>query len=309
MKEYMERIRGKVNGLKIKGKKMKNQGIKRHCAKKLKRKDHTHDYGKKSRKINEKIAKRLRKNEKEEYSRDVFTSDEYEEIIELERLKEQALEESKILPLTKEGIENTVNNVDYMEQAEKETLLKLQQIRLQKVKEKLKLISNGINVDILFDEWKALKEQILRHRINNIGGLIGWKEYRYGAYDDYEELEEYVIRLQNQLLHIYEYRDKIQVKLEEISEERKFSLERKAQKDSDESELIGWKKILGNQYSLEESFSIYAILECTQDISTGLSYFERVLEDTIKDPKMGKGTIETAKIILEDMQDSQEERE
>lgn len=57
MKEYMERIRGKVNGLKIKGKKMKNQGIKRHCAKKLKRKDHTHDYGKKV----EKLMKRLLK--------------------------------------------------------------------------------------------------------------------------------------------------------------------------------------------------------------------------------------------------------
>ena len=147
-----------------------------------------------------------------------------------------------------------------MEQEEAELLKQVQQIRFKRGKEKLKLISNGENILISFEEWRALKEPILaKAKNNNIGGLISWKEYRYNPYGNYTELDEYVIRLQNQLLHIYEYENQIQANLEQLTEERKEMLERKAQEDSKEDEMIGWKKILGNQYSLEESFDIEAV--------------------------------------------------
>ena len=63
-----------------------------------------------------------------------------------------------------------------MEQEEAELLKQVQQIRLKRGKEKLKLISNGENILISFEEWRALKEQILAKATNNnIGGLISWK--------------------------------------------------------------------------------------------------------------------------------------
>lgn len=174
-------------------------------------------------------------------------------------------------------------------------------------KEKLKLISNGENILISFEEWRALKEQILaKAKNNNIGGLISWKEYRYNPYGNYTELDEYVIRLQNQLLHIYEYENQIQANLEQLTEERKEMLERKAQEDSKEDEMIGWKKILGNQYSLEESFDIEAVLENNSKV---LSHFEQILKETVNSQKVGKGTRESVQIILDNMQNSQEERE
>ena len=170
-----------------------------------------------------------------------------------------------------------------------------------------KLISNGENILISFEEWRALKEQILaKAKNNNIGGLISWKEYRYNPYGNYTELDEYVIRLQNQLLHIYEYENQIQANLEQLTEERKEMLERKAQEDSKEDEMIGWKKILGNQYSLEESFDIEAVLENNSKV---LSHFEQILKETVNSQKVGKGTRESVQIILDNMQNSQEERE
>ena len=131
---------------------------------------------------------------------------------------------------------------------------------------------------------------------------MAWKEYRYSPYGEYTELNEYAIRLQNKLLHIYQYADKIQAELEQLTEERKTT------KDSKTDGAIGWKRILGNQYSLEEAFSIESVLETTQGTSKKLSHFEQVLKDTIAKQKVGKGTIESAQIILENMQNLQEER-
>lgn len=194
-----------------------------------------------------------------------------------------------------------------MEQEEAELKKQVQQIRFKRGKEKLKLISNGEKTSISFEEWKSLKEQILaKAKNNNIGGLISWKEYRYNPYGNYTELDEYVIRLQNQLLHIYEYENQIQANLEQLTEERKEMLERKAQEDSKEDEMIGWKKILGNQYSLEESFDIEAVLENNSKV---LSHFEQILKETVSSQKVGKGTRESIQIILDNMQNSQEERE
>lgn len=196
-----------------------------------------------------------------------------------------------------------------MEQEEKELLQRIQQLRLQIGKEKLKLLANGENTSILFEEWEALEEQILAKAKNhNLGGVMAWKEYRYSPYDDKVELKEYAIRLQNQLLHVYEYSNNIQVSLEQLTEERKASLERKATKDSKTDGAIGWKRILGNQYSLEEAFSIESVLETTQGTSKKLSHFEQVLKDTIANPEIGEGTRESVEIILENMQNLQEER-
>ena len=83
-------------------------------------------------------------------------------------------------------------------------------------------------------------------------------------------------------------------------------LERKAQEDSKEDEMIGWKKILGNQYSLEESFDIEAVLENNSKV---LSHFEQILKETVNSHNVGKGTRESVQIILDNMQNSQEERE
>ena len=235
--------------------------------------------------------------------------DEYEETIELEQLREQALEESQAPQLQAQEIAGKLSAIGEMEQQEKDLLQLIKEIRTKKVKEKLKLIANGDNTSILFEEWKALEEQVLaKASNNNIGGIIAWKEYRYSPYGEYTELNEYAIRLQNKLLHIYQYADKIQAELEQLTEERKASLERKATKDSKTDGAIGWKRILGNQYSLEEAFSIESVLETTQGTSKKLSHFEQVLKDTTTKQKVGKGTIESAQIILENMQNLQEER-
>lgn len=307
MEEYVEERNNRVNNVKIKGRIMRNQGLKMHNFGKSEKPDHTRDYGRKSQKVNERIARKLRQNERDEEVESVDTRDEYEETLELEELKERALEESSKLQIGEQAIAEKITYIENMEQEEAELLKQVQQIRLKRGKEKLKLISNGENILISFEEWRALKEQILaKAKNNNIGGLISWKEYRYNPYGNYTELDEYVIRLQNQLLHIYEYENQIQANLEQLTEERKEMLERKAQEDSKEDEMIGWKKILGNQYSLEESFDIEAVLENNSKV---LSHFEQILKETVNSQKVGKGTRESVQIILDNMQNSQEERE
>ena len=307
MAEYLKERKSRFNGLKIKGRIIENQGLKTHNPGKSDKPDHTRDYGRKSQKVNERIARKLRQNERDEEVDSVDTRDEYEETLELEELKERALEESSKLQIGEQAIAEKITYIENMEQEEAELLKQVQQIRLKRGKEKLKLISNGENILISFEEWRALKEQILaKAKNNNIGGLISWKEYRYNPYGNYTELDEYVIRLQNQLLHIYEYENQIQANLEQLTEERKEMLERKAQEDSKEDEMIGWKKILGNQYSLEESFDIEAVLENNSKV---LSHFEQILKETVNSQKVGKGTRESVQIILDNMQNSQEERE
>ena len=309
MEEYVEERNNRVNNVKIKGRIMRNQGLKMHNFGKSEKPDHTRDYGKRSGKVNERIARVLRRNERNEGINNIVVDDEYEETIELEQLREQALEESQAPQLQRQVVAEKINAIENMEQEEKELLQRIQQLRLQRGKEKLKLLANGENTSILFEEWEALKEQILAKAKNhNLGGVMAWKEYRYSPYGEYTELNEYAIRLQNKLLHIYQYADKIQAELEQLTEERKASLERKATKDSKTDGAIGWKRILGNQYSLEEAFSIESVLEITQGTSKKLSHFEQVLKDTIAKQKVGKGTIESAQIILKNMQNLQEER-
>lgn len=309
MEEYVEERNNRVNNVKIKGRIMRNQGLKMHNFGKSEKPDHTRDYGKRSGKVNERIARMLRRNERNEGINNIVVDDEYEETIELEQLREQALEESQAPQLQRQVVAEKINAIENMEQEEKELLQRIQQLRLQRGKEKLKLLANGENTSILFEEWEALEEQILAKAKNhNLGGVMAWKEYRYSPYGEYTELNEYAIRLQNKLLHIYQYADKIQAGLEQLTEERKASLERKATKDSKTDGAIGWKRILGNQYSLEEAFSIESVLETTQGTSKKLSHFEQVLKDTIAKQKVGKGTIESAQIILKNMQNLQEER-
>ena len=309
MEEYVEERNNRFNNVKIKGRIMRNQGLKMHNFGKSEKPDHTRDYGKRSGKVNERIARMLRRNERNEGINNIVVDDEYEETIELEQLREQALEESQAPQLQREVVAEKINAIENMEQEEKELLQRIQQLRLQRGKEKLKLLANGENTSILFEEWEALEEQILAKAKNhNLGGVMAWKEYRYSPYGEYTELNEYAIRLQNKLLHIYQYADKIQAELEQLTEERKASLERKATKDSKTDGAIGWKRILGNQYSLEEAFSIESVLEITQGTSKKLSHFEQVLKDTIAKQKVGKGTIESAQIILKNMQNLQEER-
>ena len=303
MEEYVEERNNRVNNVKIKGRIMRNQGLKMHNFGKSEKPDHTRNYGKRSGKVNERIARMLRRNERNEGINNIVVDDEYEETIELEQLREQALEESQAPQLQRQVVAEKINAIENMEQEEKELLQRIQQLRLQRGKEKLKLLTNGENTSILFEEWKVLEEQVLaKASNNNIGGIIAWKEYRYSPYDDKVELKEYVIRLQNQLLHIYQYADKIQAELEQLTEERKTT------KDSKTDGAIGWKRILGNQYSLEEAFSIESVLETTQGTSKKLSHFEQILKDTIANPEIGEGTRESVEIILENMQNSQEER-
>ena len=309
MEEYVEERNNRFNNVKIKGRIMRNQGLKMHNFGKSEKPDHTRDYGKRSGKVNERIARMLRRNERNEGINNIVVDDEYEETIELEQLREQALEESQAPQLQRQVVAEKINAIENMEQEEKELLQRIQQLRLQIGKEKLKLLANGENTSILFEAWEALEEQILAKATNhNLGGAMAWKEYRYSPYDDKVELKEYAIRLQNQLLHVYEYSNNIQVSLEQLTEERKASLERKATKDSKTDGAIGWKRILGNQYSLEEAFSIESVLETTQGTSKKLSHFEQVLKDTIANPEIGEGTRESVEIILENMQNLQEER-
>lgn len=303
MEEYVEERNNRVNNVKIKGRIMRNQGLKMHNFGKSEKPDHTRNYGKRSGKVNERIARMLRRNERNEGINNIVVDDEYEETIELEQLREQALEESQAPQLQREVVAEKINAIENMEQEEKELLQRIQQLRLQRGKEKLKLLANGENTSILFEEWEALEEQILAKAKNhNLGGVMAWKEYRYSPYGEYTELNEYAIRLQNKLLHIYQYADKIQAELEQLTEERKTT------KDSKTDGAIGWKRILGNQYSLEEAFSIESVLETTQGTSKKLSHFEQVLKDTIANPEIGEGTRESVEIILENMQNLQEER-
>ncbi len=305
MEEYVEERNNRFNNVKIKGRIMRNQGLKMHNFGKSEKPDHTRDYGKRSGKVNERIARMLRRNERNEGINNIVVDDEYEETIELEQLREQALEESQAPQLQRQVVAEKINAIENMEQEEKELLQRIQQLRLQRGKEKLKLLANGENTSILFEEWEALEEQILAKAKNhNLGGVMAWKEYRYSQYGKYTELNEYAIRLQNKLLHIYQYADKIQVELEQLTEERKALLERKATKDSKTDGAIGWKRILGNQYSLEEAFDIDKVIEKSQDSSEKLSYFEKALEDSIANPEIGEGTRESVEIILGDIQNS-----
>lgn len=305
MEEYVEERNNRFNNVKIKGRIMRNQGLKMHNFGKSEKPDHTRDYGKRSGKVNERIARMLRRNERNEGINNIVVDDEYEETIELEQLREQALEESQAPQLQRQVVAEKINAIENMEQEEKELLQRIQQLRLQRGKEKLKLLANGENTSILFEEWEALEEQILAKAKNhNLGGVMAWKEYRYSPYGEYTELNEYAIRLQNKLLHIYQYKDKIQAELEQLTEERKALLERKATKDSKTDGAIGWKRILGNQYSLEEAFDIDKVIGKSQDSSEKLSYFEKALEDSIANPEIGEGTRESVEIILGDIQNS-----
>lgn len=306
MERYVEERTSRFDRLKLKGRIMQDQGMKKHNSEKI---DHTHDHGKRSQKVNERIVRRLRGEERNKELNNIVVDDEYEESIELKLLKEKALKESLMPKIGLQEVVKRLNAIENMEQEEKELLQRIQQLRLQRGKEKLKLLANGENTSILFEEWEALEEQILAKAKNhNIGGIIAWKEYRYSPYGEYTELNEYAIRLQNKLLHIYQYADKIQAELEQLTEERKASLERKATKDSKTDGAIGWKRILGNQYSLEEAFDIDKVIGKTQDSSEKLSYFEKALENSIANSGIGEGTRESVEIILENMQNSQEER-
>lgn len=309
MEEYVEERNNRFNNVKIKGRIMRNQGLKIRNFGKSEKPDHTRDYGKRSGKVNERIARMLRRNERNEGINNIVVDDEYEETIELEQLREQALEESQAPQLQRQEIAGKLLAIGEMEQQEKDLLQLIKEIRTKRVKEKLKLIASGEKTTISFEEWEALEEQILAKAKNhNLGGVMAWKEYRYSPYGEYTELNEYAIRLQNKLLHIYQYKDKIQTELEQLTEERKALLERKATKDSKTDGAIGWKRILGNQYSLEESFDIDKVIGKSQDSSEKLSHFEQVLKDTIANPEIGEGTRESVEIILENMQNSQEER-
>lgn len=260
MEEYVEERNNRVNNVKIKGRIMRNQGLKMHNFGKSEKPDHTRDYGKRSGKVNERIARMLRRNERNEGINNIVVDDEYEETIELEQLREQALEESQAPQLQAQEIAGKLSAIGEMEQQEKDLLQLIKEIRTKKVKEKLKLIASGEKTTISFEEWEALEEQILAKAKNhNIGGIIAWKEYRYSPYGEYTELNEYAIRLQNKLLHIYQYADKIQAELEQLTEERK------ATKDSKTDGFVGWKKSLGNKYSLEEAFDIDKVIGKTQD--------------------------------------------
>lgn len=309
MEEYVEERNNRFNNVKIKGRIMRNQGLKIRNFGKSEKPDHTRDYGKRSGKVNERIARMLRRNERNEGINNIVVDDEYEETIELEQLREQALEESQAPQLQRQEIAGKLLAIGEMEQQEKDLLQLIKEIRTKRVKEKLKLIASGEKTTISFEEWEALEEQILAKAKNhNLGGVMAWKEYRYSPYGEYTELNEYAIRLQNKLLHIYQYKDKIQAELEQLTEERKALLERKATKDSKTDGAIGWKRILGNQYSLEESFDIDKVIGKSQDSSEKLSHFEQVLKDTIANPEIGEGTRESVEIILENMQNSQEEK-
>ena len=309
MEEYVEERNNRFNNVKIKGRIMRNQGLKIRNFGKSEKPDHTRDYGKRSGKVNERIARMLRRNERNEGINNIVVDDEYEETIELEQLREQALEESQAPQLQRQEIAGKLLAIGEMEQQEKDLLQLIKEIRTKRVKEKLKLIASGEKTTISFEEWEALEEQILAKAKNhNLGGVMAWKEYRYSPYGEYTELNEYAIRLQNKLLHIYQYKDKIQAELEQLTEERKALLERKATKDSKTDGAIGWKRILGNQFSLEESFDIDKVIGKSQDSSEKLSHFEQVLKDTIANPEIGEGTRESVEIILENMQNSQEER-
>lgn len=313
MEEYFEEVKSRLKRFKLKGKKAQGYGAERYNSWNSKKTDHTRDYGKRSQKINERIAKRLRRDEKNEGLNNTIVDDEYEEKIEIEELRKKALEESQIPQLEEKEVTRKFNNIENMQQEEKKLLQQIHQIRVEKVKEKLKLIESRENISILFKEWKAFEEVILaKAKNNNLGGIVAWHEYDRRMVDEYGnglELNEYVIRLQNQVLHIYEYLDNIQIKLEDLTEAKECALKRKIQEDSNPNETIGWRRMLGNQYSLEESFDIDAILSTAQDKTKKLSHFEQVLIDSSNSKKTGKGTKETAKIILEDMQSSRKVRE
>lgn len=92
MEEYLKERKSRFNGLKIKGRIIENQGLKTHNPGKSDKPEHTRDYGRKSQKVNERIARKLRQNERDEEVESVDTRDEYEETLELEELKERALE-------------------------------------------------------------------------------------------------------------------------------------------------------------------------------------------------------------------------
>ena len=66
MEEYLKERKSRFNGLKIKGRIIENQGLKTHNPGKSDKPDHTRDYGRKSQKVNERIARKLRQNERDE---------------------------------------------------------------------------------------------------------------------------------------------------------------------------------------------------------------------------------------------------
>ena len=58
MEEYLKERKSRFNGLKIKGRIIENQGLKTHNPGKSDKPDHTRDYGRKSQKVNERIARK-----------------------------------------------------------------------------------------------------------------------------------------------------------------------------------------------------------------------------------------------------------
>ena len=104
MEEYVEERNNRFNNVKIKGRIMRNQGLKMHNFGKSEKPDHTRDYGKRSGKVNERIARMLRRNERNEGINKIVVDDEYEETIELEQLIEQALEESQASQLQRQVV-------------------------------------------------------------------------------------------------------------------------------------------------------------------------------------------------------------
>ena len=137
MEEYFEEVKSRLKRFKLKGKKAQGYGAERYNSWKSKKTDHTRDYGKRSQKINERIAKRLRRDEKNEGLNNNIVDDEYEEKIEIEELRKKALEESQIPKLGEKEVTRKFNNIENMQKEEKKLLKQLHQIRVEKVKEKL----------------------------------------------------------------------------------------------------------------------------------------------------------------------------
>ena len=77
MEEYFEEVKSRLKRFKLKGKKAQGYGAERYNSWKSKKTDHTRDYGKRSQKINERIAKRLRRDEKNEGLNNNIVDDEY----------------------------------------------------------------------------------------------------------------------------------------------------------------------------------------------------------------------------------------
>lgn len=161
-------------------------------------------------------------------------------------------------------MENLKYEISSATEDERALLEKLQEVRLKKAKEKIKLLEKTKDKKYYLDEdeWNTLCKFIMKDK--NLNGVIAWDEYIW-RYSELSEYKMYYIKLSNQILRIMDRKKNNGFSFEsfptdeEKDKDAEIELKRIKEHISDEdvdNGLWGYKRIFGTKESFEKGFLV-----------------------------------------------------